>query len=197
MQAWQRERRAFERLGRVQQRRLAGRFVAVHRGRIVDSDVDHQRLFERVSVFAAGWTLEAAEEICGDDAEGAAEVLDRLGRLVDHSMVMVQSSSGPVRFRLLEPLRPHPEAERILASLDVSSWAAAADGSGPLVEAERAAAEGRYADALEGFLSEIRAGDEREAAREAMLKLFWRRRMKRVSRPSPILITSSSMAMTT
>ena len=74
--------------------------------------------------------------------------------------------------RLLEPLRPHPEAERILASLDVSSWAAAADGSGPLVEAERAAAEGRYADALEGFLSEIRAGDEREAAREAMLKLF-------------------------
>jgi len=48
MQAWQRERRAFERLGRVQQRRFAGRFVAVHRGRIVDSDVDHQRLFERV-----------------------------------------------------------------------------------------------------------------------------------------------------
>jgi putative thioredoxin len=74
--------------------------------------------------------------------------------------------------RLLEPLRPHPEAERILASLDVSSWAVAPNGSGPLGEAERAAAEGRYADALEGFLGQIRAGDDRDAAREAMLKLF-------------------------
>ena len=48
MQAWQRERRAFERLGRAAQRRYAGRYVAVCGGRIVDSDADHQRLFERV-----------------------------------------------------------------------------------------------------------------------------------------------------
>jgi hypothetical protein len=48
MQAWQRERRAFERLGHIPRRRLAGRFVAVHRGRIVDADADHERLFQRV-----------------------------------------------------------------------------------------------------------------------------------------------------
>jgi len=48
MQAWQRERRAFERLAPVHQRRLGGRFVAMHRGRIVDTDADHDRLFERV-----------------------------------------------------------------------------------------------------------------------------------------------------
>jgi predicted ATPase/transcriptional regulator with XRE-family HTH domain len=71
-----------------------------------------RRLFERVAVFAAGWTLEAAEGICADAADGAAVVLDRLGRLVDHSMVMVQSSSGAVRFRLLEPLRQYA-AERL------------------------------------------------------------------------------------
>ena len=48
MQAWQRERRAFERLAPVHQRRLGGRFVAMHRSRIVDTDADHDRLFERV-----------------------------------------------------------------------------------------------------------------------------------------------------
>jgi putative thioredoxin len=75
--------------------------------------------------------------------------------------------------RLLEPLRPHPEAERILAGLEVSSWAAAdGNGSGPLANAERAAAEGRYAEALEGFLAQVGSPDERDAAREAMLKLF-------------------------
>ena len=37
MQAWRRERRAFERLTRMERRRLAGRFVAVHGGRIVDA----------------------------------------------------------------------------------------------------------------------------------------------------------------
>ena len=47
MQAWQRERGAFERLGRAAQRRLTGRYVVVCGGRVVDSDADHQRLFER------------------------------------------------------------------------------------------------------------------------------------------------------
>src|SRR5213593_765927 len=48
MQAWWRERRAFERLGRTAQRRFGGRYVAVCGGRVIDSDADHQRLFERV-----------------------------------------------------------------------------------------------------------------------------------------------------
>jgi prevent-host-death family protein len=48
MEAWQRERRAFERLKPAARQRLAGRYVALWRGRIVDADVDHQRLFERV-----------------------------------------------------------------------------------------------------------------------------------------------------
>ena len=47
MKAWQREREAFERLGRTTQRRFAGRYVAVCAGRVVDSDADHQCLFER------------------------------------------------------------------------------------------------------------------------------------------------------
>jgi len=75
--------------------------------------------------------------------------------------------------RLLTPLRPDPDAERILAAIDVSDWATGADGHGPLADAERAAAEGRFSDALEGFLERVRSGGEdRDAAREGMLKLF-------------------------
>jgi putative thioredoxin len=73
--------------------------------------------------------------------------------------------------RLLSPLRPEPEAERLLAAIEVSEWASP-NGSGPLAEAERAAAEGRFQEALDGFLQEIRGGEQRDEAREAMVKLF-------------------------
>jgi putative thioredoxin len=75
--------------------------------------------------------------------------------------------------RVLSPLRPDPEAERLLAAIEVSEWAgASANGDSPLARAERAAGQGKFAEALEGFLQEIRAGDQRDQAREAMLKLF-------------------------
>jgi putative thioredoxin len=75
----------------------------------------------------------------------------------------------------LAPLRPDPEAERLLAAIEVSQWAApSANGAGPLADAERAAAEGRFRDALEVFLAAVRNGadEDRERAREAMLKVF-------------------------
>jgi putative thioredoxin len=75
--------------------------------------------------------------------------------------------------RLLEPLRPDPEVERILAAVSVSEWASP-DGEGPLAEAERAASEGRFGEALEVFLAAVQNGSdqEKQAAREAMLKVF-------------------------
>jgi putative thioredoxin len=75
--------------------------------------------------------------------------------------------------RLLEPLRPNPEAERLLAAIEVAEWASP-DGDGPLAGAERAAAEGRFPEALEVFLAAVRNGreDDRDRAREAMLKVF-------------------------
>ena len=75
----------------------------------------------------------------------------------------------------LAPLRPDPEAERLLAAIDVSEWAAPGpNGEGPLATAERAAAEGRFRDALDVFLAAVRNGTEeqRTEAREAMLKVF-------------------------
>ena len=76
--------------------------------------------------------------------------------------------------RILQPLRPHPEAERLLAAIDVSGWAApGANGEGPLAAAERAAAGGRFDEALEAFLRSVQVGGEdRERAKDAMLKVF-------------------------
>ena len=52
-------------------------------------------LFRRLSVFANGWTLEAAEAICPGDGVERAQVLDLLARLVDKSLVAVRRTSGP------------------------------------------------------------------------------------------------------
>jgi prevent-host-death family protein len=48
MAAWQGERRAFERLIPRLRGRFEGRHVAIHGGRVVGSDTDHNRLFERI-----------------------------------------------------------------------------------------------------------------------------------------------------
>ena len=62
-----------------------------------------QVLFERMSVFAGGWTLEAAEVVAGSDGLAPREVLALLGRLVDTSMVLAEPGpAGQVRYRQLE-----------------------------------------------------------------------------------------------
>jgi predicted ATPase/DNA-binding SARP family transcriptional activator len=63
-------------------------------------------LFGRLSVFAGGWSLEAAEAVCGDHRVPADQVLDLVSRLVDRSLL--QPEPGPAaRFRLLETIRAY------------------------------------------------------------------------------------------
>ena len=65
---------------------------------------DERKLFGRLSVFAGGFTLEAAEAVgAGGRIEGVG-VLDLLSRLVDKSLVLAVERSGEVRYRLLEPV---------------------------------------------------------------------------------------------
>jgi predicted ATPase/DNA-binding SARP family transcriptional activator/DNA-binding CsgD family transcriptional regulator len=71
-------------------------------------------LFRRLSVFAGGWTLEAAEVVGPDDELEAADVLDVLSQLVDKSLVAAEATGdGAVRYRMLEPVRQYAR-ERLL-----------------------------------------------------------------------------------
>jgi predicted ATPase/class 3 adenylate cyclase len=71
-------------------------------------DAKERRLFARLAVFAGGWTLEAAEAICGPGLE--LEVVDGLTSLVDSSLVMrSETSDGPIRFGMLETIREHAQ----------------------------------------------------------------------------------------
>lgn len=60
---------------------------------------DEQALFDRLSVFAGGFDLAAAEAVAGPG------LLPRLAALVDHSLVLAERDGGSMRFRLLEPVR--------------------------------------------------------------------------------------------
>src|SRR5262249_30654118 len=69
-------------------------------------------LFNRLSVFAGGFGLDAAEAVCGDEGD----VLDLLGNLVGKSLVVADGGAGGVeRYHLLETLR-HYGAERLDAA---------------------------------------------------------------------------------
>ena len=66
--------------------------------------------FCRLSVFAGGFTLEAAEEVCSGEGIGQHDVLDLLSKLVDKSLVVAEASQGEegaLRYRMLETIRQY------------------------------------------------------------------------------------------
>jgi predicted ATPase/class 3 adenylate cyclase len=65
-------------------------------------------LLRRLSVFAGGWTLEAAETVCQGPGIEDYNVLDPLTRLVDKSLVVVEADdNAETRYRLLETVRQY------------------------------------------------------------------------------------------
>ena len=65
-----------------------------------------RRLFAALSVFAGGWTLEAAERVCADADGGTAAVLGGLAELVESSLVRVSRRGRPGRPLLDGPADP-------------------------------------------------------------------------------------------
>jgi tetratricopeptide (TPR) repeat protein len=74
-----------------------------------------QRLFQRLSVFAGGWMLEAAEAVTAEGSIASGDVLDLLANLVEKSLVTLDLDSG--RYRMLDTVR-HYAAERLALSSD-------------------------------------------------------------------------------
>ena len=84
-------------------------------------DPDEQLLLARLSVFAGGWTLEAAEHICIGEGAEAWEVLDLLSSLIDKSLVMYEPRSEGSRYRFLESIREYAR-ERLEASGEAAEY---------------------------------------------------------------------------
>jgi predicted ATPase/DNA-binding XRE family transcriptional regulator len=70
---------------------------------------EEKALFRRLSVFAGGFALEAAEVVGASEETDTEDVLELLGRLVEQSLVLAQlgEDSGEVRYGMLEPVRQY------------------------------------------------------------------------------------------
>lgn len=85
-------------------------------------------LLSRLSVFAGGCTLEAAEAVCAAPAaEGYCgldewEVMDCLTGLVNHSLILMESESGEVRYRLLETVREYAQERLHERAVGEPTW---------------------------------------------------------------------------
>jgi len=62
-------------------------------------------LLRRLAVFAGGWTADAAEAVCADEAVEGWEVIDLLTQLVDKSLVLAEEQGGKTRYRALATVR--------------------------------------------------------------------------------------------
>ena len=76
-------------------------------------------LFARLSVFAGGCTLEAAEGVCAGAGIESGEVLDLLLHLVDKSLVIVEMEDTETRYHFLETIRQYAH-EKLAASSESS-----------------------------------------------------------------------------
>ncbi len=76
-------------------------------------------LLQRLSVFAGGWTLEAAEAICCGEGIQPDEILDLLIQLVNKSLASADRAHGArgaeIRYRLLETIRQYAR-DKLLAA---------------------------------------------------------------------------------
>ncbi len=136
-----------------------------------------EEFLDRVLPSEADLTARGAleEERAGDveDAEQgyrdalSAEPDNRAARLGLGRILADRGEADEAR-KILTPLVPDPDAERVLAGLRVAAWGAV-EGPGTLASAERLAAQGKWRDALEGMLGALR---DDPAAREAMLDVF-------------------------
>lgn len=63
---------------------------------------EERNLLRQLAVFAGGWTLEAAEKLCGDP-----DTAKRLAQLVNKSLVGLDETKTGVRYRMLETIRQY------------------------------------------------------------------------------------------
>jgi predicted ATPase len=66
-----------------------------------------RHLFRRLSLFAGGFEIEAAETVGTGNEVGPEVVLDLLSGLVDKSLVVADDDGDVLRYRMLKPVRQY------------------------------------------------------------------------------------------
>jgi predicted ATPase/DNA-binding CsgD family transcriptional regulator len=109
---------------------VAGGRTAMPRHRTLQATMDwshdllsgpERALFRRLSVFADGFSLDAAESVCAEENLGQGGVLELLSHLVDKSLVVAQERDAKARYHLLEMVRQYAgeKLEECVEEVDV------------------------------------------------------------------------------
>jgi predicted ATPase/class 3 adenylate cyclase len=128
-------------------------------------------LLARLSVFAEGFGLDAAEAVCGSGGLDVLDVADLLGSLVDKSLVVAEQAGAGLRYRLLETIRLFAAERLAEAGDDAAAAVAAAHCAHFLAVAEAAAAhltgpeQGSWLDRLHADQANLRRAGQHAAGR--------------------------------
>jgi predicted ATPase/class 3 adenylate cyclase/DNA-binding CsgD family transcriptional regulator len=82
-----------------------------------------QVLFQRLSVFVGGWTLEAAESVCEGGAVQSEDVLNLMEQLVNKSWVLTEEVRHEAHYHMLETIRQYAH-EKLLETEDNEAFRA-------------------------------------------------------------------------
>ena len=126
-------------------------------------DPTERRVLDRLSVFAGGCDLSAAEQVVAGDDLDVFEVDDVLGQLVDKSLVVADDTDRGVRYRLLETIRQYAQERLEAAGNPRTARAAHANYFATLAESNRAALRGH-----DQFLFAQHMADETDNFRAAI-----------------------------
>jgi non-specific serine/threonine protein kinase len=75
-------------------------------------------LWQRASVFAGGFDLDAAQRVCGGFGLDPGEVLESVSGLADKSVLLTEERAGRIRYRLLDTIRQYG-SDRLMDPGDV------------------------------------------------------------------------------
>jgi non-specific serine/threonine protein kinase len=144
---------------------------------------EEARLFERLSVFSGGCSLDHAEQVCAGDSIAEKGVVGLLAQLTDKSLVVAKQvgPAWPTRYGLLETVRQYA-SERLanpaaLRSRHVACFRALAETVAPRINtAERAARLAQMDEDHSNLLAAIEYAknlDDLESAQRIAGALVW------------------------
>jgi len=84
---------------------------------------EERALLRRLAAFSGGFTLDAAEAVCADDALPVGAILGALAGLLDQSLALAPDGDGASRFALAETVRQYAAARLAEAGEDAATYA--------------------------------------------------------------------------